>query len=42
LASEEAWKRLKNRKTPGMDDINMELIKYAPLEIKNRFLKFLN
>ena len=35
-------KSFKNKKTPGSDDMNVELIKYAPLEIKYRFLELLN
>ena len=29
---EELLKSSKNKKTPGIDDVNIELIKYAPLE----------
>jgi hypothetical protein len=32
----------KNRKTPGLHGVNMELIKYAPKEFRNRFLDFIN
>ena len=40
---EEILKSFKNKKTPaGSDDMNVELIKYAPLEIKYRFLGLLN
>ena len=39
---EELLKSFKNKKTPGCDDVNIELIKYAPLEIKYRFLELLN
>ena len=38
---EEILKSFKN-KTPGNDDMNVELIKYAPLGIKYRFLELLN
>jgi hypothetical protein len=31
-------KSLKNKKSPGYDDMNIELLKYAPVEIKVRFL----
>ena len=32
----------KNKKSPGTDNINIELFKYAPQEIKYRFLNILN
>jgi hypothetical protein len=35
-------KLTKNGKTPGQDNINSELYKYAPEEFKLRLLKFLN
>ena len=35
-------KLLKNGKSPGEDNINSELYKYAPKEFKQRLLKFLN
>ena len=31
---EEIFKSFKNKKTSGSDDMNVELIKYAPLQIK--------
>ena len=39
---EEILKSFKNKKTPGSYDMNEELIKYAPLEIKYRSLELLN
>lgn len=37
-----ALKTCRNRKAPGSDEINMELIKYAPERFLHRFLNFLN
>jgi len=39
---EKVLKLTKNGKTPGQDNINSELYKYAPEEFKLRLLKFLN
>ena len=39
---EKALKLTKNGKTPGLDNINSELYKYAPEEFKLRLLQFLN
>jgi len=39
---EKVLKLTKNAKTPGQDNINSELYKYAPEEFKLRLLKFLN
>jgi hypothetical protein len=39
---EEALKLTKNGKSPGEDNINSELYKYAPKDFKQRLLKFLN
>ena len=39
---EEIFKSVKNKETPGSEDMNVELIKYAPLEIKYRILELLN
>jgi len=39
---EKALKLTKNGKTPGLDNINAELYKYAPEEFKLRLLQFLN
>ena len=39
---EKALKLTKNGKTPGQDNINSELYKYAPEEFKLRLLQFLN
>ena len=38
---EKVLKLTKNSKTPGQDNINSELYKYAPEEFKLRLLKFL-
>jgi hypothetical protein len=32
----------KNRKAPGIDEINVELIKYASTKLKKRFIQLLN
>ncbi|KAJ4443242.1 hypothetical protein ANN_04910 [Periplaneta americana] len=37
-----ALKTCRNRKAPSSDEINMELIKYAPERFLHRFLNFLN
>jgi len=39
---EKALKLTKNVRTPGLDNINSELYKYAPDEFKLRLLQFLN
>lgn len=39
---ENALKTFKNKKTPGIDCINIELLKYAPKEVKERFLDIIN
>jgi len=39
---EKELKLTKNGKTPGQDNINSELYKYAPEEFKLRLLQFLN
>ena len=39
---EKLLKSFKNKKSPGSEDMNVELIKYAPLGIKYRFLELLN
>jgi hypothetical protein len=39
---EKVLKLTKNGKTPGQDNINSDLYKYAPEEFKLRLLKFLN
>ena len=39
---EKVLKLTKNGKTPGQDNINSELYKYAPEEFKLRLLQFLN
>jgi len=39
---EKALNLTKNGKTPGQDNINLELYKYAPAEFKLRLLQFLN
>ena len=39
---EKLLKLTKNGKTPGQDNINSELYKYAPAEFKLRLLQFLN
>ena len=39
---EKALKLTNNGKTPGLDNINSELYKYAPEEFKLRLLQFLN
>jgi hypothetical protein len=39
---EELLKSFKNKKTPGSDNMNVELIKYAPVGIKYRFLELSN
>jgi hypothetical protein len=39
---EKVLKLTKNGKTPGQDNINSELYKYAPEELKLRLLQFLN
>jgi hypothetical protein len=33
---------MKNRKTPGCDNLNLELLKYASTNVKLRFLNILN
>jgi hypothetical protein len=35
-------KLFKNKKSPGNDGMNIELLKYAPVEIKVRFLHVIN
>ena len=39
---EKALKLTKNGKTPGLDNINLELYNYAPEEFTLRLLQFLN
>jgi len=39
---EKVLKLTKNGKSPGQDNINSELYKYAPEEIKLMLLQFLN
>ena len=39
---EKVLKLTKNGKTPGQDNINWELYKYAPEEFRLRLLQFLN
>jgi hypothetical protein len=38
----EILKTMKNRKTPGCDNLNRELLKYASTNVKLRFLNILN
>jgi hypothetical protein len=42
VKSTKVLKLTKNGKTPGQDNINSELYKYAPEEFKLRLLRFLN
>jgi sorting nexin-29 len=39
---EEILKSFKNKKSPGNDGMNIELLKYTPVEIKVRFLHIIN
>jgi hypothetical protein len=39
---DEILKTMKNRKTPGCDNSNLELLKYASTNVKLRFLNILN
>jgi hypothetical protein len=36
---ENALRMSKNRKAPGIDEINMKLIKYASIKLKKRFIE---